>query len=134
VAKRVVVFGFDPARLRDSWIVQDYLPSAADLEQTRMSIDEAAGLIGATRVEPVPIPHDCVDGFLHAYWRRPHAYLDAEVRAGISVFSLLDEAAVRQGLARLAADLESGAWHRRHGHLLDLDELDLGYRLVVADG
>jgi hypothetical protein len=34
-------------------------------------------------------------------------------------------------VARLESDLESGEWKRRHADLLDLDELDLGYRLVV---
>ena len=35
-------------------------------------------------------------------------------------------------MRRLAADLGSGEWHRRWGRLLDLDELDLGYRVLVA--
>ena len=35
--------------------------------------------------------------------------------------------------AKLAADLASGEWRRRNGHLLELEELDLGYRLVVAE-
>ena len=79
----------------------------------------------------MPIPHDCVDGFLHAYWRRPHAYLDPQVRAGISVFALMEPGSVEAGLERLRRDLESGAWERDHADLLDLEELDLGYRLVI---
>ena len=51
------------------------------------------------------------------------------VRANISVFSLIDATAV---IARLEADLAGGAWHERHGHLLSLVELDLGYRLLVG--
>jgi hypothetical protein len=39
---------------------------------------------------------------------------------------------VEPALQRLQADLDSGAWHTRHVDLLDLAELDLGYRLVVA--
>ena len=39
---------------------------------------------------------------------------------------------VDDGLACLAADLDSGAWHDRHADLLEADELDVGYRLVVA--
>jgi hypothetical protein len=69
---------------------------------------------------------------LNAYWRRPAAYLDAEVRAGISVFSLLPPEQVEEGLARLSADLHTGEWYRRNAALLGLEELDLGYRLVVA--
>ena len=69
---------------------------------------------------------------LNAYWRRPAAYLDAEVRAGISVFSLLSPEEVEEGLARLSADLHTGEWYRRNAAVLELEELDLGYRLVVA--
>ena len=65
-----------------------------------------------------------------AYWRRPEAYLDPAVRAGISLFSHPDAPPYLDGLARLGADLESGEWRRRNAELLDLDELDIGYRLL----
>jgi hypothetical protein len=97
------------------------------------ALEHALARLGGGRIEPVPIPHDCRDGFLHAYWRRPRAYLDARVRAGISVFGLLEESEVERAVACLAADLDSGAWQRRYAELLDLEELDLGYRLVVAE-
>jgi hypothetical protein len=87
----------------------------------------------ATRGEVVPIPHDCRDGFLMAYWRRPEAYLDATVRANISVFSLLPADEVEAMVAGLRADLATGEWDRRHGDLLGHDELDLGYRLLIAE-
>ena len=76
--------------------------------------------------------HDCTDGFLGAYWRRPEAYLDPAVRVSISGLALVDDAGLQQGLDRLARDLGSGAWHRRNAAILDAPELDLGYRLVVA--
>ena len=82
---------------------------------------------------PVPIPRQCLDGFLAAFWSRPEAYLDPRVRAGISTFSLISENALASGLERLRKDLESGAWSSLFGHLLSLDELDLGYRLIVAE-
>src|SRR5260370_34426055 len=81
-------------------------------------------------VRPLPIPHDCVDGFLGAYWRRPEAYLDAAVRGAISTFTKL--AGVEPGLARLRRDLEAGTWRRRHAALVDRPALDLGYRLALA--
>ena len=77
------------------------------------------------------MPHDCADGFLAAWWRRPKAYLDPEVRAGISSLSLL-EGRLDLGLRRLARDLSSGRWHERYAHLLELEELDAGYRLIVS--
>ena len=76
---------------------------------------------------------DCADGFYGAFWRRPHAYLDPVVRAGISVFAQLDAGHVEHGIAALATDLESGAWERRHRDLLELEELSLGYYVVVAE-
>jgi hypothetical protein len=81
----------------------------------------------------VPIPHDCRDGFLMAYWRRPEAYLDERARANISVFSLLPAEEVEAMVAALRRDLESGEWPRRNAALLELEELDFGYRVLVAE-
>jgi hypothetical protein len=100
---------------------------------TGYSLDQMLAGLGGGLIEPVPIPHDCRDGFLHAYWRRPRAYLDPDVRAGISVFRLLEPDEVADAIGRLAADLDSGRWERRNGALLELDELDLGYRIVVTE-
>ena len=81
-------------------------------------------------VEVVPIPADCTDGFLAAYCKRPEAYLDDRVRAAMSSFSAIGD--LSDGIAKLAADLESGAWHRRYSNLSELNELDCGYRLVIG--
>jgi hypothetical protein len=80
----------------------------------------------------VPVPHDCTDGFGAAYWRRPEAYLDPGVRAGISMLAQADPRALVDGLAALAADLDAGLWHERHHELSTLDRLDAGYRLLVS--
>jgi SAM-dependent methyltransferase len=127
---RVVVFAWDPAFAGEFWL-WEYLP-------TRWSADHSPPLslyedvLAPLDVVPVPVPHDCEDGFAAAFWRRPEAYLDAEVRANISVFANLPAAEVDTAVARLADDLDSGAWARSNGHLLDLDELDTGYRLLIA--
>ena len=128
--RRAVVFQCDVAALPEFWLVRDYLTT---FHPAGMSLAELAHHLGATRIEPVPIPHDCRDGFLSAYWRRPHAYLDPAVRAGISVFRLLPDRDVEAAMAALRADLESGEWERRNAALLGHDELDLGYRLVIAE-
>jgi SAM-dependent methyltransferase len=130
---RVVVFNADPDSVAESWLVRDYLPGFKRLIRRGYSHDQTLEALGGGRVEVVPIPHDCRDGFMHAYWRRPHAYLDPRVRAGISVCRLLDEREVDEMVAKLADDLDSGEWERRNAELLELEELDLGYRLVVAD-
>src|SRR5262245_55119576 len=132
VARRVVLFTWDPATARDSWLVSEYLPCFEELIPKGFRLERTIDGLGGARVEPIPIPDDCLDGFFHAYWRRPHAYLDPRVRAGISACVLMEPACVEEGVARLAADLESGAWERRHAQLLELQELDLGYRLLVS--
>jgi SAM-dependent methyltransferase len=130
VARRVVLFTFDPAYADALWLVPDYLPGFRSLPG--MTIGEIGACLGDVDVETVPVPHDCADGFMGAWWRRPEAYLDPRVRACISVFARLPEAEVEDCVARLGEDLASGAWRARPGDLLALDELDLGYRLLVA--
>jgi SAM-dependent methyltransferase len=131
VARRVVIFTWDPATTFDTWLVTEYFPCFDDVVTNAFRLEEIVEYMGGARVEPVPVPHDCTDGFFHAYWRRPHAYLDPRVRAGISAFAQMDEACVEEGVRRLGADLESGAWERRHADLLELEEIDRGYRLLV---
>lgn len=112
-----------------------YFP-AIDAADERLFPRAGAGLYEATlgphTIEPVPIPADCVDGFLDAYWARPEAYLDPAVRAGISGFQLMPEAELRDGLARLERDLADGSWDARLGHLRTQATFDAGLRLVVA--
>ena len=93
---------------------------------------EAMAALGPARFEVVPIPHDCRDGFLMAYWRRPEAYLDPVVRANISVFALMPDDEEEALVEALRADLETGAWQARNAAILAAESLDLGYRLVVA--
>jgi SAM-dependent methyltransferase len=125
----VVILTFDPA-YRGCWLT-DYLPRLAALDEAQMpAMADYARWLGPVEISPVPIPKDCSDGFLHAYWRRPEAYLDLRIRRGSSSFWALPD--LDEGLARLEADLASGEWARRYRSLLDLDELDAGYRLVVA--
>jgi SAM-dependent methyltransferase len=129
--RRAVLFTFDPAFIDAFWLTRDYLPGFRALPG--MTLEEIAGHFGPTRIESVPVAHDWRDGFLFAYWRRPEAYLDPVVRANISVFAQLDPAEVQDSVAQLAADLASGAWAQRNRELLDLEELDGGYRLMVRE-
>jgi SAM-dependent methyltransferase len=130
--RRAVVFQHDPAVAERFWLTRDYLPTFLRRLRGKVLADMMRPL-GDVEIRPVPIPHDCRDGFLAAHWRRPHAYLDRAVRAGISVFAMLPEDEVATAVRRLRADLESGAWAERNADILDLDELDLGFRIVVAE-
>jgi hypothetical protein len=97
-------------------------------------MDALRRALGPIRITSMPIPHDCQDGFLGAFWQRPEAYLDPAVRDGISAFAQIGSDQVQRGVARLAHDLRSGRWEAQHGSLRERESLDLGYRLVVADG
>lgn len=126
---RIVLLTFDPSHR--PWLT-DYLPELAALDEAQMpAIDDYERWLGAVQVTPVPVPHDCSDGFLYAYWRRPAAYLDRYIRSGSSSFWAIGDA--ESGLQNLRRDLETGAWQRRYADLLAVDEYDAGYRLVVAD-
>ncbi|WP_424857853.1 methyltransferase domain-containing protein [Streptomyces sp. SAI-170] len=133
--RRVVILTWDQRVFRERfWLVRDYLAHAAAFDDSRaVPIDQLIDLLGGGRTEPVHVPYDCVDGFGAAYWRRPHAYLDPQVRAGISMLAQTGDDALAPGLARLADDLAAGRWHTRYADLLTLDSIDVGYRLVVAD-
>ncbi|MGV9454832.1 class I SAM-dependent methyltransferase [Streptomyces sp. NPDC003635] len=133
--RRVIVLTWDQRLFRERfWLVRDYLPEAADFDDTRaVPTDELIDLLGGGRTEPVRVPHNCADGFAAAYWRRPDAYLDPRVRAGISLLAQTGETVLAPGLARLAEDLMTGRWHARHQDLLTLDAIDVGYRLLVTD-
>ena len=133
VARRVVVFQWDDAESERFWLVRDYLSSEYHtLGAGRPTFRERAAAIDA-RMEAVPIPCDVIDGFFHAYWRRPAAYLQESVRRGCSVWARVGEQAERRAVAALAADLDSGAWAERNAELLDLESIDLGARLLIAD-
>ena len=97
-------------------------------------MEELRRVLGdAVTIRPVLVPHDCLDGFGAAFWRRPEAYLDPAARAGMSSLARTDDAALGDGLRRLADDLRTGEWHRRHADLLRAESLDVGYCTVTVD-
>jgi SAM-dependent methyltransferase len=131
VARRVVLFQWDNTWLPRYWLVRDYVPELGVAAARRPSLADRAEAIGAS-MEPVPVPWDCVDGFFHCHWRRPTAYLDAEVRQNTSVWARLGDAIERRAVDALATDLHTSRWHERNAALIDLDEADLGARVLTA--
>ncbi len=134
VARRVVVLTHDTSYARwlgRFWLTRDYLPEVANLLVGRPSLTGLTDAIGG-RVEPVLIPWDCVDGFFEAHWRRPEAYLDENVRRGVSVWARVGPDIEQRAVHSLRDDLASGQWAERNRDLVDLDAADLGLRLLVA--
>ena len=125
----VVVLTYDPSH-RGFWLA-DYIPELVALDEAQMPrMTDYETWLGPLEISAVPIPRDCTDGFLCAYWRRPAAYLDPRIRAAMSSFWALDN--VAEGLEKLASDLDTGAWAERYADLLSLDACDFGYRLVTT--
>jgi hypothetical protein len=132
--KRLVLLTFDPDAT-PFWLTRDYFPEIAAHDRTIFpgASDLTAMLqriVGPVHMAPLPVPHDCTDGFLCAYWRRPEFYLRSDVRSGMSPFARIE---AEPGLARLRSDLASGHWAERNRDILTLDALDVGYRIAWCE-
>jgi SAM-dependent methyltransferase len=127
---RIIILTWDPES-DGFWLVRDYFPEIlATDRQIFPSMDLFRSVLGPIDVHPLPVPADCVDGFLGAFWQRPAAYLDAGLRSGISAFNR--PTSIDSQLKHLERDLKSGDWERRYRVLRHHTELDVGYRLVLA--
>jgi SAM-dependent methyltransferase len=131
--KRIVIFRRDGQKGAPLWLVERYLPVLAEPGKSAVIAQTIERELGPVTEIAVALPRDCTDGLFSAYWARPEAYLDGEIRRNISNFALASERELAQGLERLEAELESGEWDRRYGHLRSLPSLDLGHRIVVAE-
>jgi SAM-dependent methyltransferase len=131
--QRLVFVTFDHDALKRLWIARDYFPEILALK--RRPGATSAGLVAmlpeATSA-PLPVPRDCTDLFFAALWARPEMFFDEEVVRPMWVWQSIPEEARSKGRDRLAADLQSGAWDERYGHLRKEPELDVGLRLLVA--
>jgi SAM-dependent methyltransferase len=132
--ERIVIVTFDHFGLKDLWIPRDYFPEMLGLKRRAGATSgELKGRFPNATVSPIPVPRDCTDLFFAALWARPEMLLDEEVLRPMWVWQSISEEARRDGRERLIADLESGAWDERYGHLREAEELDVGLRLVVVD-
>ncbi len=129
--ERLVIVSWDPAA-EPFWLTRDYFPEihARDLE-IFPTMEELETAFGPLNVSPLMIPADCRDGFLGAYWQRPEAYLNDDIRNNMSTFLTISNLA--DGIESLRADLDSGRWRQRNAGLLDRETFDIGYRLIVVD-
>ncbi len=132
--QRVVFLTLDLDVTAEMWLCRDYLPEIVEHDrETFPPIVHLESKLPNVRVETIPVPADCSDGFCVALWSRPEAHLDANVRRSSSIWHLLPAMVVEPALDRLRRDLESGEWDRRFGRLREQDSLDVGLRLVTAE-
>jgi ubiquinone/menaquinone biosynthesis C-methylase UbiE len=129
----VIVFTFELADLI-GW-QRDYFAAAVAIEEPRFGrIEEvAAELGGEVRIERIPTPADCADGFFEAYWNRPEPMLDPTIRASQSIWQLIGPAAEARIFDRLAADLNSGKWDEENAALRERDSYEGSLRLVISE-
>lgn len=133
----IVLFTWEPRAVRDFWL-DDYFPDIRQgdeemfepIESVAAMVEKETGLRSTVTV--FALPRDLVDLFAAAGWARPELYLDPQVRAGMSAFAVADRSRIAIGVERLKADLASGAWFTRHGHLLERQTFDAGYRFVLS--
>lgn len=131
VARKRCVFLDQTFEGLDFWLLSDYFPEMVQHLSGLLPLDSARAVFGSVRIVPVSVPHDCTDGFMCAYWRRPQAYLDPGVRRAISFFALVRDVEAR--MEQLRRDLDDGSWDRRNGYLRAQSEMDFGYRLLIAE-
>ena len=131
ITRRFVAVTWNPDAER-FWLTEDYFPEIHDMDQAIFPTMEAlGGVFEGIRFYPLPVPANCIDGFLGAYWSRPRAYLDPTVRQTMSSFSKIHD--VERRIQRLRDDLDSGRWDSKYGDLQDRESLDLGYVVGVWD-
>ena len=133
----IILFTFDPRLGQPFWLA-DYFPEIFQAGYKIFpSINDVKSMLARATERMVtdlafPLPPDLSDVFLAACWRRPHLYLDSQIRAGMSGFMLVNEAAIADGLERLSKDLEDGSWQQKYGEVLGWETFDAGYRFIVA--
>ncbi len=131
---RIVLLTLDVEAMAGMWLVRDYMPEI--LEHDRLafpSIERLEAVLPEPRIETIPVPADCTDGFCIALWSRPELHLDPRVRQASSTWHRLPTAAIDRALEKLSGDLDSGEWDCRYGHLREQPFLDVGLRIVRAE-
>jgi SAM-dependent methyltransferase len=131
--RRIALLTIDPFASGRMWLMADYLVEVAALDHEIMPLPEAIAARLGGRVEVVPVPADCSDGMLLAFWPHPEWVLDSEARAATSGFARMPADVVDRVVRDVSRDLADGTWERRYGNLRGLEEFDAGLRLLTAE-
>lgn len=130
---QVIIMTFDPDHLNNFWNAE-YFPEVIEVEKARYpSIDFIKNSLGGNcKVIPIPIPLDCKDGFQEAFYGRPEAFLQKEVRQSQSAWGFIPEDKQEEIVNRLRKDLENGSWDKKYGHFRKQQFFTCALRLVVG--
>lgn len=130
---QVIIMTFDPNALDKFWNV-NYFPELITVEKARYPTIEFIknSLGGNCEVVEVPIPLNCVDGFQEAFYGRPEAFLEKEVRLSQSAWGFLSEEVENRIVKTLEDDLKSGEWDKKYGHYRTQPFFTCALRLIIS--
>ncbi|MBK8672300.1 MAG: class I SAM-dependent methyltransferase [Bacteroidetes bacterium] len=130
---QVVIMTFDPDALDNFWNAH-YFPELIEVEKARYpSIDFIQkSLSTKCDIIPIPIPLDCVDGFQEAFYGRPEAFLEKNIRQAQSAWGFLSDEIAEKLVNHLAEDLKSGEWDKKYGHFRTQGTFTCALRLIVS--
>ena len=130
---QVLIMTFDPDALNNFWNAS-YFPELIEVEKARYPtidfIKEALG--GTVDVQSIPIPLDCLDGFQEAFYGRPEAFLQKEVRMAQSAWGFLPDGLEELLVKRLEHELSSGEWDRKYSHFRTQTSFTGALKLIIA--
>lgn len=130
---QILIMTFDPEALHHFWNAH-YFPELIEVEKARYpAIDHIVQALGGNcEIKSIPVPLDCVDGFQEAFYGRPEAFLEKEVRLSQSAWGFLEEGVEDILVKRLSDDLASGEWDRKYGHFRSQESFTCALRLIIA--
>lgn len=130
---QVLIMTFAPERLDNFWNAV-YFPEVIAVEKARYpTIDFITNSLGGNcKVIPIPIPLDCKDGFQEAYYGRPEAFLEKEVRQSQSAWGFIPADQQEEIVNRLKVDLDNGTWDHKYGHFRTQEWFTCALTLVVS--
>jgi SAM-dependent methyltransferase len=130
---QVIIMTFDPEALDDFWNAI-YFPELIEAEKKRYpSIDFITTALGGTcEVQKIPIPFDCADGFQEAFYGRPEAFLDKQVRQSQSAWGFISPEVEEKYIKDFAEELASGEWDKKYGHYRTQPSFTCALRLIIS--
>ncbi|MDP4149938.1 MAG: class I SAM-dependent methyltransferase [Bacteroidota bacterium] len=131
--QQVVIMTFDPQKLDDFWVAE-YFPEVVEVEKARYPTIEfiRTSLGGRVEITSIPIPLDCKDGFQEAFYGRPEAFLQKEIRLSQSAWGFISDDKQEEIVNRLRIELQNGNWNKKYGHYRTQPSFTCGLTLVIS--
>lgn len=130
---QIVIMTYDPDKLDVFWNSY-YFPELVDVEKSRYpKIKDITDILGEKSIiKEIPIPIDCQDGFQEAFYARPEAFLQNEIRKSQSAWGFLSDEVEQKLVKRLEDDLKSGKWDEKFGFHRNMPFFHGALRLIIS--